>query len=462
MKLLVAFALLAGVAHADDELDIAGRDATDLAGDAMVWEDAAFHLEPWDGGAMIRFSSLGVRRDSVGRALPVKIVSAAMRGFVEVEVVDAETCTWRRTQTDYRISGLRLFVRREDLAPVLVKPFTITYPNGTRARVQAGVPVMPTSSGAYLISARGDIVRLPIPHASVGFTYTRGRVDDPKPPKGPTWKLERTTKVKLGDGDFDVRHSWRAPRPVKRGDMSNLKWTTRCIELVVAAPTKNVVSYKELGSGGGSGVGYGVGAMRHMIPRGTPLSTFGGREVAIAAEEIEVYPPANGKACFDARLAMIRDDDVPPGRIERTFRLCANADAVEGPPVDTVAKQVDPYAAPDDVGAAPSDAKRTIAGVFYRRLVTGKSGRKPSAGDTVVVHYTGWTTDGRMFDSSLKRGQPARFSLRSVIPGWTDGLQVMAVGDKVRFWIPEELAYKGVHGRPAGMLVFDVELLGID
>ena len=65
------------------------------------------------------------------------------------------------------------------------------------------------------------------------------------------------------------------------------------------------------------------------------------------------------------------------------------------------------------------------------------------------------------FDSSTLRNQPAEFSLQGVIAGWTDGIPVMSVGDKYRFWVPEELAYKGAPGRPQGMLVFDVELLEI-
>jgi FKBP-type peptidyl-prolyl cis-trans isomerase len=79
------------------------------------------------------------------------------------------------------------------------------------------------------------------------------------------------------------------------------------------------------------------------------------------------------------------------------------------------------------------------------------------------VHYTGWTTDGKMFDSSVVRGSPASFSLSQVIAGWTEGVQLMKVGDKFRFWIPGKLAY-GDHprpGAPAGMLVFDVELIAI-
>ena len=76
-----------------------------------------------------------------------------------------------------------------------------------------------------------------------------------------------------------------------------------------------------------------------------------------------------------------------------------------------------------------------------------------------MVHYTGWTTDGKMFDSSVVRGQPAQFPLNRVIAGWTEGLQLMVVGEKRRFWIPEDLAYKGKAGAPQGMLVFDVELM---
>ncbi len=120
-----------------------------------------------------------------------------------------------------------------------------------------------------------------------------------------------------------------------------------------------------------------------------------------------------------------------------------------------------PPPAPEDVAAPPKNAKKTAKGVFYKVLSSGKGGPKPTATDKVEVHYSGWTTDGKLFDSSVKRGRTAKFPLGSVIPGWTDGLQVMSVGDKVRFWIPEEMAYKGRPGKPAGMLVFDVELVSI-
>jgi peptidylprolyl isomerase len=85
----------------------------------------------------------------------------------------------------------------------------------------------------------------------------------------------------------------------------------------------------------------------------------------------------------------------------------------------------------------------------------------PGPATSVTVHYSGWTTDGNMFDSSRKRGKPTSFPLNRVIAGWTEGVQLMSPGDSFRFWIPEALAYKGQPGRPAGMLVFDVELLEI-
>ena len=94
-------------------------------------------------------------------------------------------------------------------------------------------------------------------------------------------------------------------------------------------------------------------------------------------------------------------------------------------------------------------------------LQPGSGQRHPRATDTVVVHYTGWGTDGKMFDSSVQRGEPSEFALNGVIPGWTEGVQMMVEGEKRRFWIPSKLAYDGQPGQPQGMLVFDIELLDI-
>jgi peptidylprolyl isomerase len=118
-------------------------------------------------------------------------------------------------------------------------------------------------------------------------------------------------------------------------------------------------------------------------------------------------------------------------------------------------------AAPADVAAPPADAIKTPSGLASKVLRAGNGTEHPGPMDKVTVHYTGWTTDGKMFDSSVARGSPATFPLNAVIAGWTEGVQLMVVGEKRRFWIPQDLAYKGRPGPPAGMLVFDVELLGI-
>lgn len=117
--------------------------------------------------------------------------------------------------------------------------------------------------------------------------------------------------------------------------------------------------------------------------------------------------------------------------------------------------------APADVAAAPSSATRTSSGLAYRRLAGSGNGPHPGPEARVRVHYTGWQTDGTMFDSSVTRGRPADFPLRGVIDGFSEVLQLMAVGDRVRVWIPESLAYRGRPGAPAGTLVFEIELLEI-
>ncbi len=107
----------------------------------------------------------------------------------------------------------------------------------------------------------------------------------------------------------------------------------------------------------------------------------------------------------------------------------------------------------------------TESGLQYRVLQEGSGDQHPKATDTVKVHYHGTLLDGSVFDSSVDRGEPIEFGLNQVIAGWTEGLQLMVVGEKTRFFIPSELAYgdrgAGAIG-PGSTLIFDVELLGIN
>ena len=118
---------------------------------------------------------------------------------------------------------------------------------------------------------------------------------------------------------------------------------------------------------------------------------------------------------------------------------------------------------PSDVAAPPADAAKTASGLASKVLQAGKGDKHPAAADTVTVHYSGWTTDGKLFDSSVKRGKPTSFPLNGVIKGWTEGVQLMVEGEKRRFWIPAGLAYgeNPGGGRPGGLLVFDIELISI-
>ena len=118
--------------------------------------------------------------------------------------------------------------------------------------------------------------------------------------------------------------------------------------------------------------------------------------------------------------------------------------------------------APSDVAAPPSDAHVTASGLATKVLEPGSGTVHPTAHSRVKVHYSGWTTDGQMFDSSVVRNEPISFGLNQVISGWTEGVQLMVEGEKRRLWIPERLAYGGQRGAPQGMLVFDVELIRIE
>jgi FKBP-type peptidyl-prolyl cis-trans isomerase len=108
----------------------------------------------------------------------------------------------------------------------------------------------------------------------------------------------------------------------------------------------------------------------------------------------------------------------------------------------------------------------TASGLQYEVLTKGTGTKNPAATNNVTVHYKGTTIDGKEFDSSYGRGEPTSFGLNQVIPGWTEGVQLMTEGAKYRFYIPSELAY-GANGAggaigPNEALIFDVELIKIN
>ena len=116
--------------------------------------------------------------------------------------------------------------------------------------------------------------------------------------------------------------------------------------------------------------------------------------------------------------------------------------------------------APKHVKRAPKDAQSLKSGLKWKALTEGQGDERATPTSEVVVRYAGWTTDGTCFDFTGEE-ETTSFRLDQVIPGWTQGIRLLAPGQKGRFWIPQDLAYKGARGKPKGMLVFDVELVEI-
>jgi peptidylprolyl isomerase len=118
-----------------------------------------------------------------------------------------------------------------------------------------------------------------------------------------------------------------------------------------------------------------------------------------------------------------------------------------------------------DANKNKDGVQTTTSGLQYLVLNKGAGNEHPGPTDHVKVHYHGTLIDGSVFDSSVERGAPIEFGLHQVIPGWTEGVQLMVVGEKTRFFIPSNLAYgnrkMGIIG-PGSTLIFDVELLGIN
>ncbi|MFY2764734.1 FKBP-type peptidyl-prolyl cis-trans isomerase [Arenimonas sp. MALMAid1274] len=125
-----------------------------------------------------------------------------------------------------------------------------------------------------------------------------------------------------------------------------------------------------------------------------------------------------------------------------------------------VGEKSSPIDTPADVAAVPAEAVRTPSGLAYKVLKRGDGGDKPTLSSIIDIHYSGWTTDGKLFDSSVVRNERAVFPLGELIPGWQEGVPLMSRGDTFRFWVPGSLAYDSQPspGAPRGMLVFDITL----
>lgn len=139
------------------------------------------------------------------------------------------------------------------------------------------------------------------------------------------------------------------------------------------------------------------------------------------------------------------DVDNPKNGGQLTLRIIASPDLLK---------------APSNLMLPPSSATRTASGLRYIVLKSGGKTSHPTATSTVTIDYSGWDRSGKLFDSSIGRGEPSTFPLDGLIQGWKEGVVLMSPGDSYRFWIPGSLAYDGVSGgdSPKGQLVFDITL----
>jgi peptidylprolyl isomerase len=148
-----------------------------------------------------------------------------------------------------------------------------------------------------------------------------------------------------------------------------------------------------------------------------------------------------------ARLTYLGDDGDHPPRVDTTFDLelfdIQRAPAMPPP-------------------KPPHAAKKLASGLAIQVLKHGPAARHPTMSDQVMLHFSGWTSDGRLIESSVMANHPAAFAMNSVIAGWREALPSMVVGDKVRLWIPKALAYpRPRRGQPRGDLVYELELVAI-
>lgn len=121
-----------------------------------------------------------------------------------------------------------------------------------------------------------------------------------------------------------------------------------------------------------------------------------------------------------------------------------------------------PRETPEDVAAIPKNAKKSKSGLAWRVLQHGTGMEHPTATSRVIVNYAAWTTDGKMFETSLVLGRPASFVLETSMPGLQEAVKMMVVGELRRVWIPENLAFADQPGRPKGMVVYDITLLDFE
>lgn len=332
MRSLLAASLLLISTHAlaGSKLDPVGAlEAQPLKGNVLVWHDATLLAEPSETARTLQLATFDVaRKDRVGHVVAMKVI-AGKGAFVEVELAAVEEeCTWSRIVLPDDLARVRMFVRRADIAPVLVKPFAKAFPDGTSIALAVGTPVVATDAGTYIVSLRGDELEIEIPAASVGHAYV--------PPKtssasingmGQTIALAPSTRATLGSRSLALSAAWKGAPVEKRGAEAVVAIEDRCIVAKMIVPAKAVSEVDE------SAIEVSKNDESHssmlnlrddtLIPKLTPLS-IGERQVAVAAKHIYLHAEPTGKhACIHRAIKI--ESALAIERTDAKLRVCAPA-----------------------------------------------------------------------------------------------------------------------------------------
>jgi hypothetical protein len=331
---MLALLLISTPAWAGTSQPSGASDTETLKGNVLVWNDATFYTDASDDATTVHAASLaGARKDAVGEVVAMKIVSVTKTGFVEVEPAAELDCTWSRLQTSDDLAQLHLFVKRADLAPVLVDSFSKTYADGSRVVLKPGVPLVPTSDGKYVVAVRGHgDIALELP--SVGHSYTPEKLG-----KAPTtigdheYELAPKTTVNVGDTSI-VLEGHHAIGIESRGAQTVFSIKTKCAALDVIAPSKSVREVDD-DEENMIEVSSGLAVMdlrdSDYIPQGTVLSTPSGHAIAAAAKPIYLMSAPHGKtACMDRRIkiGVYEGDALEPKDGDDKIKVCVPATRV--------------------------------------------------------------------------------------------------------------------------------------
>jgi hypothetical protein len=319
--------LLASPAFASKLAPTGAADSETLRGNVLVWHDASLFTQADETAQSVKLATFDVpRADRVGHVVAMKVVSAK-GAFVEVELVGDDDCTWSHVVVPDDLARVRLFVRRADLAPALVKPFTKSFPDGTSITLAPGTPLVATDTGTHVISWRGDELEVDVPSGSVGHSYRPSRAESVMS-AGQTLAVAKTTKATVGERALALT-AWNASPVERRGESTVVALEDRCISAHVAVPTKALSDVDEstINVGANSG-GSAVLALRDecFLPKLTPLSV-GAHQVAVAAKPIYLHSEPMGKqACIQRQIRI--ESALEIKATDEKLRFCAPAKRV--------------------------------------------------------------------------------------------------------------------------------------